>query len=600
MKETGKSETEIREAIVDMANEGYESGSAKLMKMNDDDMLRAYVSNRQAVPREAEMFVDDMMERLGFGPTAQTGDDIVRNMQAMEREIRALKEITEAEQQEVGQAMDAFRRLLEDGEEPSEALKFLKAATKRTKQAKGGRVGMFLGGAATGIMQAIKLANKGIRPFGQKQTYKQNVKSLGLSSEQFDKVFKKQLDGVPDEVVDEETGRGIYRSLLEAEDIITGVKFGLLTRAQRTKIAQAMRDKVARQIYDDPNPRLSNDYFEYMDNAIDRMDRILEIEKLGGDLTPKPVKGAPEFIQIDFTQFDKLKNKAKNVDNVIPFKPREKKYTGGLAGIRALLRKLGMDAPDKIADKKQIKSVIRDPETDLERRYVTSSAGTPPTPKDKMTIDEIRQMIMDDPRYDGLTKKQMDEVVVRETTRVDFAYNMGVSPDEVGDDIVDMLLAEGYDRRFMFHDGGIADTVASSPQQQSLSYTQQVMRGNQMRQQLMDQYMSSPAFKEAQERSQEFQLRQNEANQAMRMQMMGAEQGLADTYAGMEDFQQVGLGLDKRIENLGRGLMQGQQQIVQAIKANPNQSQMSPFQTGLQSQSVLNLGGLGNLFGIRS
>ena len=600
MKETGKSETEVREAIVDMANEGYESGSAKLMKMNDDDMLRAYVSNRQAVPREAEMFVDDMMERLGFGPTAQTGDDIVRNMQAMEREIRALKEITEAEQQEVGQAMDAFRRLLEDGEEPSEALKFLKDATKRTKQAKGGRVGMFLGGAATGIMQAIKLANKGIRPFGQKQTYKQNVKSLGLSSEQFDKVFKKQLDGVPDEVVDEETGRGIYRSLLEAEDIITGVKFGLLTRAQRTKIAQAMRDKVARQIYDDPNPRLSNDYFEYMDNAIDRMDRILEIEKLGGDLTPKPVKGAPEFIQIDFTQFDKLKNKAKNVDNVIPFKPREKKYTGGLAGIRALLRKLGMDAPDKIADKKQIKSVIRDPETDLERRYVTSSAGTPPTPKDKMTIDEIRQMIMDDPRYDGLTKKQMDEVVVRETTRVDFAYNMGVSPDEVGDDIVDMLLAEGYDRRFMFHDGGIADTVASSPQQQSLSYTQQVMRGNQMRQQLMDQYMSSPAFKEAQERSQEFQLRQNEANQAMRMQMMGAEQGLADTYAGMEDFQQVGLGLDKRIENLGRGLMQGQQQIVQAIKANPNQSQMSPFQTGLQSQSVLNLGGLGNLFGIRS
>ena len=605
MKETGKSETEIREAIVDMANEGYESGSAKLMKMNDDDMLRAYVSNRQAVPREAEMFVDDMMERLGFGPTAQTGDDIVRNMQAMEREIRALKEITEAEQQEVGQAMDAFRRLLEDGEEPSEALKFLKAATKRTKQAKGGRVGMFLGGAATGIMQAIKLANKGIRPFGQKQTYKQNVKSLGLSSEQFDKVFKKQLDGVPDEVVDDATGRGLKFSLDEAEDIITGVKFGLLTRAQRTKIAQAMRDKVARQIYDDPNPRLSNDYFEYMDNAIDRMDRILEIERLGGDLTPKPVKGAPEFIQIDFTQFDKLKNKAKNVDNVIPFKPREKKYTGGLAGIRALLRKLGMDAPDKIADKKQIKSVIRDPETDLERRYVTSSAGTPPTPKDKMTIDEIRQMIMDDPRYDGLTKKQMDEVVVRETTRVDFAYNMGVSPDEVGDDIVDMLLAEGYDKRFMVHEGGIADTVASAPQQQS-PYVQQVQRANQaamsdpIRQQFMKDYMSSPAFKEAQERSQQFQLRQNEANQAMRMQMMGAEQGLADTYAGMEDFQQVGLGLDKRIENLGRGLMQGQQQIVQAIKANPNQSQMSPFQTGLQSQSVLNLGGLGNLFGIRS
>ena len=605
MKETGKSETEIREAIVDMANEGYESGSAKLMKMNDDDMMRAYVSNRQVVPREAEEFVDDMMERLGFGPNAQTGDDIVRNMQAMEREIRALKEITEAEQQEVGNAMDAFRRLLEDGEEPSEALKFLKDATKRTKQAKGGRIGMALGGGIAALLkagaQAGKLANKGIKPFGQKQTYKQNVKSLGLSDEQFEKVFKKQLDGVPDEVVDEPTGRGLKFSLDEAEDIITGVKFGLLTRAQRTKIAQAMRDKVARQIYDDPNPRLSNDYFEYMDNAIDRMDRILEIERLGGDLTPKPVKGAPEFIQIDFTQFDKLKNPAKNVDNVIPFKPREKKYTGGLAGIRALMRKLGMDAPDKIADKKQIKSVIRDPDTDLERRYVASTDGTPPTPKDKMTIDEIRQMIMDDPRYDGLTKKQMDEVVVRETTRVDFAYNMGVSPDEVGDDIVDMLLAEGYDRRFMFHEGGIADTVASAPQQQS-PYVQQVQRAtsefstNVAQSPAAMSFFSSPAFKEAQERSQEFQLRQDEANQARRMAHMEAQQGIADTYAGMEDFQQVGLGLDRQIDDLGRGLMQGQQQIREQIaQANPNQPQ-----TGLQSQSVLNLGGLGNLFGIRS
>ena len=601
MKETGKSETEIREAIVDMANEGYESGSAKLMKMNDDDMLRAYVSNRQAVPGEAEMFVDDMMERLGFGPTAQTADDIVNNMKSMEREIRALKEITEAEQQEVGNAMDAFRRLLEDGEEPSEALKFLKDATKRTKQAKGGRVGMFLGGAATGIMQAIKLANKGIRPFGQKQTYKQNVKSLGLSDEQFDKVFKKQLDGVPDEVVDEPTGRGLKFSLDEAEDIITGVKFGLLTRAQRTKIAQAMRDKVAKQIYDDPNPRLSNDYFEYMDNAIDRMDAILEIERLGGDLTPKPVKGAPEFIQIDFRQLDELKNPAKKADNVVPFKPREKKYTGGLAGIRALMRKLGMDAPDKIADKKQIKNVIRDPDTDLERRYVTSASGTPPTPKNKMTIDEIRQMIMDDPRYDGLTKKQMDDVVVRETTRVDFAYNMGVSPDEVGDDIVDMLLAEGYDQRFMFHEGGIADTVASAPQQQS-PYVQQVQRTASVAQSpAAMSFFSSPAFKEAQERSQEFQLRQDEANQARRMAHMEAQQGMADTYAGMEDFQQVGLGLDRQIDNLGRGLMQGQQQIRDQIaQANPNQSQMSPFQTGLQSQNVLNLGGLGNLFGTRS
>ena len=178
---------------------------------------------------------------------------------------------------------------------------------------------------------------------------------------------------------------------------------------------------------------------------------------------------------------------------------------------------------------------------------------------------------------------------------------MGVSPDEVGDDIVDMLLAEGYDRRFMFHDGGIADTVASAPQQQS-PYVQQVQRAtsefstNVAQSPAAMSFFSSPAFKEAQERSQEFQLRQDEANQARRMAHMEAQQGIADTYAGMEDFQQVGLGLDRQIDDLGRGLMQGQQQIREQIaQANPNQPQ-----TGLQSQSVLNLGGLGNLFGIRS
>ena len=108
--------------------------------------------------------------------------------------------------------------------------------------------------------------------------------------------------------------------------------------------------------------------------------------------------------------------------------------------------------------------------------------------------------------------------------------------------------------------------------------------------------MNSPAFKEAQERSQQFQLRQNEANHAMRMGYMRAEQGLADTYAGMDDFQQVGIGLDKKMDNLGKVLGMGQQQIREQIaQANPNQPQ-----TGFQSQNVLNIGGLGNLFGLRS
>ena len=617
MKETGKTETEIREAIVEMANEGYESGSSKLMRMNDDDRLRAFISNKQAVPRETEEFVDDMFERLDYTKPLDTGDDILANMRKMEAEVTAMKEIAEAEQMQYAQGMDAFRRMLDDGEDPGEALEFLKNVFKRTENADGGRVGMALGGAAKGIMQAIKLAARGIKPFGQKQTYKQKVTSKGVSKEQFDEIFEKQLNKVPDEVSDEATGRGLYQSLLEAEAVITGQKLGLLTQAQRTKIAKAMTEKVSKQIYDNPVSGLNNDYLEYMDDAIGRMDAILEIEKLGGDLTPKPIYDGKEIIAagIDFSQLDKL---GKKTNNVIPFKPREKKYSGGIAGIlRQLLRRSGMSAPDKVADKKQIQNVIRDPNTELERRYVEGFDGTPPTPANRMTIDEIRDMVQKDPRYDKLTAKQMDEVIIKETIRADFAYNMGMKAEDVGDDIVEMLYRERYQNRFGFIQGGIVNTLAApnatQAQQNAMTnqdlfakinspYTQEVMRANQeamanpMRYQLMEQYMNSPAFKEAQERSQQFQLRQNEANHAMRMGYMRAEQGLADTYAGMDDFQQVGIGLDKKMDNLGKVLGMGQQQIREQIaQANPNQPQ-----TGFQSQNVLNIGGLGNLFGLRS
>ena len=122
----------------------------------------------------------------------------------------------------------------------------------------------------------------------------------------------------------------------------------------------------------------------------------------------------------------------------------------------SLLKTLGMRAPDKIADKKQIENVIRDPKTDLERILKDNpSTGTKATPKDQPTIDEIRDMIQNDPRYDKLTAAQMDEVVKRETVRADFAYNMGIKPEEVDDQIVDMLMMEGYASKFGFNMGGL-------------------------------------------------------------------------------------------------------------------------------------------------
>ena len=55
--------------------------------------------------------------------------------------------------------------------------------------------------------------------------------------------------------------------------------------------------------------------------------------------------------------------------------------------------------------------------------------------------------------------------------------------------------------------------------------------------------------------------------------------------------------LDQSISNLGQALGQGQQQIQeQMAQMNSGQRPIS----SLQSQNVLNLGGLGNLFGTRS
>ena len=275
----------------------------------------------------------------------------------------------------------------------------------------GGRVGMFAGGSliGKGIMEAAKLAARGVKPFGAKQTYKQNVKNMGLSNfDQVEIVTSKQID----ELRNANDVDGLFEML---EDVVSGKKFGMANPAQRKvlqeNIEEALNDIPLNR---DSRERLSEDYFNMM-----------------------------EYYKPD----------PKETGKVIPFKPRDKKAKGGLM---SLLRAMGMKAPDKIADKKQIENVIRDPKTELERRYTDDLVtGTPATPKNQPTIDEIRDMIQKDPRYNKLTRAQMDMVVRRETIRADFAYNMGVKPEEVGDDIVDMLLMEGYDKRFGFNMGGL-------------------------------------------------------------------------------------------------------------------------------------------------
>ena len=119
--------------------------------------------------------------------------------------------------------------------------------------------------------------------------------------------------------------------------------------------------------------------------------------------------------------------------------------------IMEFLKKFGMDAPDKVADKKQIKNVIADPATDLER--ISS------TPQTKMTIEDIRDMVQNDPRYDKLTRAEMDKVIIKETIRADLAHNMGMSAREarnIKDSTLEELYRDQYQSKFgMAHGGGV-------------------------------------------------------------------------------------------------------------------------------------------------
>jgi len=154
-------------------------------------------------------------------------------------------------------------------------------------------------------------------------------------------------------------------------------------------------------------------------------------------------KSIDELMQM--VQDDKVIPLIKYMPNPKPTKKAEGGRIHAQAGLftglgKALLQKMGMKAPDKIADVKQMQNVIRDEATDLTRRT--------DTPKDKRTIDEIEQMFMDDPRYKGRTQSQMMKEIDKEKIRVDFAYNMGIEPEDVPDDVIEALYRDGYHLQF--------------------------------------------------------------------------------------------------------------------------------------------------------
>ena len=221
-----------------------------------------------------------------------------------------------------------------------------------------------------------------------------------------------------------------------------------------------MTEKVKNQIYENPVPGLNNDYLEYMDDAIGRMEAILEIEKLGGDLTPKPIYDGNEIIAagIDFSQLDRL---GKNTDNVIPFNPREKKFKGGIAGLLKKLnpqleRDMVKTGPfqtghraDLIGDMQQIKNRARDEKSGLE------------------IFDEMEDMIMDSPRYNEAAKGAFMKLIDYEKFRamllddnIKLQNMMEIDPEGT-EGFIQMLYRREGSQSSMFATGGIVNTLAA-------------------------------------------------------------------------------------------------------------------------------------------
>jgi hypothetical protein len=275
--------------------------------------------------------------------------------------------------------------------------------TKMTKQADGGRVGMIKGGLLKGLASLFKKKKpKKTEKFGPPRDPERDYETaaaLKESRKRYD-LERKNLSPLQDEL-----DKMLIAEKKRGEDILNELKIATSEMEEKTRALEEFN-----RIADEDGIEAALEAFE------DIINPKRTLNAAGGRVGAK------------------------------------------VGGLMSLLRQLGMKAPDKIADKKQIENVIRDPKTDLERIYKDRpSMGTKATPKNQPTIDEIRDMIQNDPRYDKLTAAQMDEVVKRETVRADFAYNMGISPEEVDDQIVDMLMMEGYASRFGFQQGGVAN-----------------------------------------------------------------------------------------------------------------------------------------------
>ena len=399
----------------------------------------------------------------------------------------------------------------------------------------------------------------------------ENMQALGFSPRSTNPVFQRHMR------------EGFARGPVKGEGIMSTSKLD-------DEIRKMMDDMEAMK-------RQSENYVAEADFAVRGM---RQKEMMLDDLVQELQDGVPprEAIQRFIDKYNKL---------------REPNANGGRVGLKGggianLIRRL-VGTDEKTMFRKPIKTGHPDMHVDLEqmRRMSRSEQG--------LDLDQyaaIEQMVLDSPRYKGLMQSGMLQEIDYEKFRAHILYDdaklqkmMEIDPE--GTDMYLRMIYRLNGSESGFASGGIVNTLAAPEATiaQRNAMTNEDLYGidQQMSpfQDRISQLASNPFFAEARKQNQEFQLRQNEQMQNFRMQEMQAQQGLADTYAGMDDFQQVGVGLDQKLESLGRGLSQGQGQILQQLR-NDNNNGVNPYGNNMFGNQVLggmSGFGVGNLFGTR-
>ena len=183
----------------------------------------------------------------------------------------------------------------------------------------GGRVGMFAGGSliGKGIMEAAKLANRGVKPFGAKQTYKQNVKMTGM--DELQKGMKKEFD-VELYKIDKGRGGNPEAELFDLyEDIVSGKRYSMLPQATRSKMITKIEESMKNYEVD------GGDYQNFRSYLFDEY-KFPNETAFVDDIRRGIDKG-----QIKVTKAEDLLDALDRAsgENVIPFKPKTKKANGG-------------------------------------------------------------------------------------------------------------------------------------------------------------------------------------------------------------------------------------------------------------------------------